>query len=106
MDEKNRGFVLVTDGKNHLLGIMTDGDVRRFIRRGQDFRDRTIDELMTKAPKTIPEDTSLARTIEFMQENEITTLAVVNEARELKGYVHLHDILGRGGTLKISLPQE
>ncbi|MBI4632572.1 MAG: KpsF/GutQ family sugar-phosphate isomerase [Deltaproteobacteria bacterium] len=105
MDEKNRGFVLVTDGKKHLVGILTDGDVRRLVRKGQDFKNKTIDELMTRSPKTIDENTSLARTIEFMQENEITTLAVVNDKLKLKGYVHLHDILGRGGTLKISLPE-
>jgi arabinose-5-phosphate isomerase len=106
MDEKNRGFVLVTDGEDHLKGILTDGDVRRLIRKGQDFKNKTIDEMMTKSPKTIDENTSLARTIEFMQENEITTLAVANENQELKGYVHLHDILGRGGTLKISVPDQ
>jgi arabinose-5-phosphate isomerase len=38
-----------------------------------------------------------------MQQKEITTLVVVNEKNQLKGYVHLHDILGRGGTLKISI---
>jgi arabinose-5-phosphate isomerase len=38
-----------------------------------------------------------------MQQREITTLAVVNKNNQLKGYVHLHDILGRGGTLKISI---
>ncbi|PIP08081.1 MAG: arabinose-5-phosphate isomerase, partial [Syntrophobacteraceae bacterium CG23_combo_of_CG06-09_8_20_14_all_50_8] len=48
--------------------------------------------------------TSLAETIEYMQKDEITTLAVVDDKRELKGYVHLHDILGRGGSLKISIP--
>ena len=106
MDEKNRGFVLVADGKEHLVGILTDGDVRRFVRKGQSFKNKTINEMMTRSPKTIDENTSLARTIEFMQENEITTLAVVNGKQKLRGYVHLHDILGRGGTLKISLPQE
>ena len=103
MDEKNKGFVLVTDAENHLLGILTDGDLRRLIHRGEHFRDGIIDEFMTRSPKTIDENTSVARTIETMQEREITTLVVVNEKQELKGYVHLHDILGRGGTLQISI---
>jgi arabinose-5-phosphate isomerase len=103
MDKKNKGFVLVTDAKNHLLGILTDGDLRRLVHRGEPFQDYVIDEFMTRSPKTIEENTSVARTIETMQQQEITTLVVVNEKKELKGYVHLHDILGRGGTLQISI---
>ena len=82
---------------------MTDGDVRRLIRKGKDIRDNTIDDLMTPSPKTIEEHASLAQTIEYMQREEITTLVVVNDKNRLKGYIHLHDILGRGGTLKMSL---
>ena len=102
IDAKNKGFVLVTDRKNQMLGILTDGDIRRLVRKRENFKGKTIDELMTLSPKTIEENTSLAQTIEFMQRDEITTLVVVNEKNQLKGYVHLHDILGRGGTLKIS----
>jgi len=103
MDRKNKGFVLVANTDNHLLGIFTDGDLRRLIHLGADFRERTIDEFMTRSPKTIEESTSVARAIETMQQQEITTLAVVNEKKQIKGYVHLHDMLGRGGTIKISI---
>ncbi len=101
MDRKNKGFVLITGSDNRLLGILTDGDVRRLARKRQPLDDLTVDEVMTKNPKTIAEDTSLARTIESMQQEEITTLAVTGDGRELRGYVHLHDILGRGGTVRI-----
>jgi len=104
MDEKNKGFVLITDKKKRLLGILTDGDLRRMIRKGISLKEKVIDELMTLSPKTIEENSSLADSIEFMQKKEITTLAVVDDNNVLKGYVHLHDILGRGGTLKISIP--
>lgn len=104
MDEKNKGFVLVTSRVNELVGILTDGDLRRMFRKGVDFKTKKIDELMTRSPKTIEENSSLAETIEFMQRDEITTLAVVDEKKKLKGYMHLHDILGRGGSLKISIP--
>jgi len=103
MDRKNKGFVLVVDRAGTLLGILTDGDVRRLVRRGADFLDRPIDDYMTKSPKTIDENASLAETIEVMQRMEITTLVVINGRNRLKGYIHLHDILGRGGTLKIAL---
>jgi len=104
MDANNKGFVLVTDRKKTLLGIFTDGDLRRLVKRGVSFHDKTVDEVMTRNPKTISENTSLAQTIESMQRDEITTLVVANGENTLKGYIHLHDILGRGGTLKIALP--
>jgi arabinose-5-phosphate isomerase len=105
IDRKNVGFVLVTDKKNKLLGILTDGDVRRMINKGISFEGKIIDNLMTRNPKTIDENVSLAQTMELMQKEEITSFAVVNEKKELKGYIHLHDILGRGGSVVISLTQ-
>jgi arabinose-5-phosphate isomerase len=99
----NVGFVLITDNKSNLLGILTDGDVRRMVSKGLSFEGLTVDEIMTANPKTIDEKASLAETVEFMQKKEITSLAVVNEKKKLKGYVHLHDIFGRGGSVNISL---
>lgn len=103
INNKNVGFVLITDKKNKLLGILTDGDVRRMIGKGISFDGKIIDEIMTRKPKTIDEKISLAQAMEMMQKSEITSFAVVNEKKELKGYVHLHDILGRGGSVSISL---
>jgi arabinose-5-phosphate isomerase len=103
LDRGNKGFVLVTNRKNCLTGILTDGDLRRLVRRGEDFRDKAIDDVMIPSPKTIEENASLAKTIEYMQKDEITTLVVVDKKNTLKGYIHIHDILGRGGTLKISV---
>ncbi len=105
MDEKNLGFVFITDDERHLLGILTDGDLRRHTRRGVSFTTAVVDELMTPSPKTIDPDTSLAQTIEIMQKDEITTLATIDGEGRLEGYIHLHDILGRGGTIKISVPR-
>jgi len=104
MDRQNKGFVLVTDETNHLLGIFTDGDLRRLIQHGRFSEKKTIDEVMTRGAKTISEELSLAQTVEMMQRDEITTFAVLGDGNVLLGYVHLHDILGRGGTIKISIP--
>ncbi|HOF04608.1 MAG TPA: KpsF/GutQ family sugar-phosphate isomerase [Syntrophales bacterium] len=104
MDINNKGFVLITDRGNTLLGIFTDGDLRRLVKRGLIALNAPIDEIMTRTPKTIDENASLAATIETMQKDEITTLVVVNGKKKLQGYIHLHDILGRGGTLKIAMP--
>ncbi|MCK4533937.1 MAG: CBS domain-containing protein, partial [Syntrophobacterales bacterium] len=85
-------------------GILTDGDLRRHIRKGTELKGRLVDDLMTEAPKTIAPNTSLAQTIEIMQKDEITALAIIDSNGHIEGYVHLHDILGRGGTIKISMP--
>lgn len=103
MDCKNLGFVLIADREQKLLGILTDGDLRRLIRKGHNFNLSRIDEIMTPSPKTIEENASVAEAIEIMQKHEITTLVVVSEKKELKGYIHLHDLLGRGGSLRISI---
>jgi arabinose-5-phosphate isomerase len=105
MDETNKGFVLVTDVTEKLLGILTDGDVRRLVSTGLDFRNQRIDSLMTRSPKSIRDNISVARTVETMQRMEITTLVVTDDENRIKGYVHLHDILGRGGTLKMTLSE-
>ena len=103
IDHKNVGFVLITDKRNKLLGILTDGDVRRLISNGISLEGKIIDDIMTRNPKTIDETASLAETIQHMQKDEITALAVINKTKELKGYLHMHDILGRGGSINISL---
>lgn len=103
IDRRNVGFTLVTDRRNNLLGILTDGDVRRMVSKGISLDDLTIDDIMTRNPKTIDEKKSLAETVEMMQKKEITSLAVVDKKNKLQGYVHLHDILGRGGSVNISL---
>ena len=105
MDEKNKGFVLVADPEDILLGILTDGDIRRLVRSGRDFRNEPIRSCMTGTPKTVRENVSVAQAIERMQRDEITTLVVTDGANRLQGYIHLHDILGRGGTLKMSLSE-
>jgi arabinose-5-phosphate isomerase len=105
INRKNVGFVLITSKKNQLLGILTDGDVRRIISKGISIEGKIINEVMTGNPMTIDEDLSLAHTMELMQKEEITSFAVVNEKKELKGYIHLHDILGRGGSVNISVNQ-
>jgi arabinose-5-phosphate isomerase len=103
MDGKNLGFVLVADRGDRVLGILTDGDLRRLIRKGHSFNESRIDEIMTPSPKVIDENASVAEAIAIMQRYEITTLVVVNGNKELAGYIHLHDLLGRGGSLRISI---
>jgi arabinose-5-phosphate isomerase len=103
INRRNVGFVLIVDDKNRLKGILTDGDVRRMIGKKISLADKMVKDVMTKDPLTIDENVSLAKAMEFMQKKEITSFAVVDDQNKLKGYIHLHDILGRGGSVNISL---
>ena len=104
IDRRNLGFVLITDRKERLKGILTDGDVRRCVKGGVRFDAIPVDDIMTTSPRTIDENATLARTVEMMETLEITTLVVTGKNNRLKGYIHLHDIFGRGGTLRMSVP--
>lgn len=104
IDRRNQGFVLITDRKDHLKGILTDGDVRRCVKRGVRFEAIPVDDIMTTSPRAIDESATLAQTVEMMETLEITTLVVTGKNNRLKGYIHLHDIFGRGGTLRMYVP--
>jgi len=91
MSEKRLGVVGVTDGDGRLLGVITDGDLRRNIERGLD---RTAREFMTSDPKTIGPDALVADAIALFDEYKITSLFVVEgvegNVRPI-GVVHIHD---------------
>ena len=95
INQQNLGFTLVTSG-NRLLGIITDGDLRRSLEKGPAVHECRSKDLMTQNPMTIYEDRTAAEALEIMERKLITALAVLNENRELTGIVHLHDLLGRG----------
>lgn len=96
MNAKRLGCVLVMDDGRRLLGIITDGDLRRAMLKYGDIRERKASEVMTPEPKTIREDQLASDALETMERNLITVLPVVDEAGAVKGILHLHDILGKG----------
>ena len=96
LNEKNKGAVLVVDGDNFVLGIVTDGDVRRALMDAI-FLDRIIAaELMTRNPICIKGTQMAADALSIMQQHEITALPITDENGRLEGMLHLHDLLGKG----------
>src|SRR5215470_16745299 len=94
MSRKKLGVTTVVDG-NRLLGIISDGDLRRLLeRRGKDALDLTAGECMTRDPKTISPHEFAATALAIMEEKKITSLVVVDDDRHLRGVVHLHDLWG------------
>lgn len=95
INDKNLGFTLVVDNDGKLKGIITDGDIRRFLLKQSDIGKGKIEECMTKNPKTIEEDRLAVQAIAIMEKLEITCLIIVDEDNKPKGIVHLHDLLGK-----------
>jgi arabinose-5-phosphate isomerase len=95
INRQNLGFALVTRG-DELLGIITDGDLRRFLVRDDRIYESSALNLMTANPLTIRENRTAAEALEIMERKLITALAVLDENHNLAGVIHLHDLLGKG----------
>ncbi len=93
MTEKCLGCAMVVDSNNKILGIVTDGDLCRHI--NDDLTKITSQEVMTKAPESIKEDTLATQALYIMNKKSITALPVV-KGQELVGVIHIHDILKAG----------
>jgi len=97
---KRLGVTGVTDAQGNLIGIITDGDLRRGLQNhGDKILSKRSDELMTLHPKTIGQDVLAARALSEMEENSprpITCLFVLDRGRKPVGVIHLHDILKTG----------
>lgn len=96
IDKKRLGCVLIIDKLQNLLGIITDGDLRRILLKYKSFKNLKVEEVMTKKPKVIEENSLAYEALELMEKHLITVLPVVNYDQKLVGILHLHDILGKG----------
>lgn len=94
---KRLGVTGVVDEKGDLIGVITDGDLRRGLEsKGNIFHFKARD-LMSRNPKTIPADALAARAVAVMEEHSITSLFILQDGgRRPKGVVHLHDLLKAG----------
>lgn len=95
---KKLGITGVVDEAGELLGVFTDGDLRRALERGYDVLEKPMLELMTRNPKRILRDNLAAKALQRMEEYSITSLFVFedDEARVPIGIIHLHDLLKAG----------
>lgn len=99
LEELNRGrlgVVVVTGEGGRLLGLLTDGDVRRMVCRGPLDLDGPVDASMTRNPRRVRQGEPSARALDIMEGHQIIVLPVVAEDDRLVGLIHLHDLLGKG----------
>lgn len=92
---KRLGATVVLSDKNELLGIVTDGDLRRMLATGKDYKKMKAKDIMGKNPKTIEQGELAARAFKLMEKNNITQL-IVTQKGKYKGVIHIHDILKEG----------
>jgi arabinose-5-phosphate isomerase len=92
MTRKGLGMTTVVDEAGRLVGVITDGDIRRLLLRGGPLETRRAGEVATRKPRTIGTDDLAAKALEAM-EGRITSLVVVDDSRRLRGVIHMHDIL-------------
>lgn len=96
MTQKRLGVTAVVDDNGILLGIITDGDLRRMLRNNIRFDDQLkAADIMTKSPKTISPDELAVEALDVLRKNEITQLAVTEKGTYL-GIIHLHDLIKEG----------
>lgn len=95
MTKKRLGVTAVADENEKLLGIITDGDLRRMLEQNSDIENMTAADIMSKNPKTIQSEELAIAALDIMRKNSITQLVVVNRGKYL-GIIHIHDLLKEG----------
>jgi arabinose-5-phosphate isomerase len=92
MSSKRLGMTCVVDDERRLVGVFTDGDLRRLMTRTSDVLGLTAGEVMTPRPMTIDRHLLAVEALKIMETHKITSVVVVDEARQVEGVVHLHDL--------------
>lgn len=96
VDHLEMGFTLVVDADNTLVGIITDGDIRRTIYRKENIYDLKVEDIMTPNPFRVLPDSPVYDALNTMEQYQITVLPVADSDGQVLGILHLHDILGKG----------
>lgn len=94
ISEKRLGVTAVIEN-NNVIGIVTDGDIRRMLNQRDQFSDLCAKDIMTKNPKSIDSSILVSEALDILENNSITQLVVIDN-NDYKGILHLHDILKEG----------
>lgn len=95
ISKKRLGATAVTGNNDELIGIITDGDLRRMMEKNNRLDQLVAQDIMTTTPKTIEHDALAVSALDLMRRHDITQLAVVN-GNEYAGIIHLHDLVREG----------
>ncbi len=92
INEKKFGLCIITDNKNKLSGIITDGDIRRGIIAKPDFLNTKASDISVKSPLSIKGNILATEALKILEEKKITSLIIVDNTKKIKGLLHLHDL--------------
>ena len=93
---KGLGMTAIVDDALHVLGVFTDGDLRRALDRAADLRTTRMDQVMTVGPKFVMPSMLAAEAVHLMETHRITSLIVLDEERKIVGALNVHDLLRAG----------
>ena len=93
---KRLGTTCVVDSKGVLMGIVTDGDLRRLLEKTLEIKDLIAKDVMTKKPKVLKESYLASFALQQMENYKITSLIITNDENKPVGIVHLHDLINLG----------
>jgi arabinose-5-phosphate isomerase len=96
MSRKGLGITTVQDNDGRLLGVITDGDLRRLMEKDRDPLARSAGEVMHKGPATIEPGTLATGALRLLETRRITSLVVTGQNDRVVGILHLHDLWGVG----------
>ena len=92
MSDKKLGMIAIVDGEGARAGIITDGDLRRILARGDDILAMRVDDAMGRSPVTIGRDELAAAALGLLESRKITSLVVIDGRRRVEGVLHVHDL--------------
>jgi arabinose-5-phosphate isomerase len=95
ISSKRLGATAVVNEGNTVLGIITDGDLRRMLKSHEDYKGLKASEIMSQNPKTTKPEINASKALAYMKSNSITHL-IVEEDGQLLGFIHMHDLLREG----------
>ena len=93
---KGLGMTAIVDDSMRVLGVFTDGDLRRALDRAADLQATRMDQVMTAGPKSVLPSTLAAEAVHLMETHRITSLIVLDDTGKLVGVLHVHDLLRAG----------
>lgn len=96
MTHKRLGMLMILDAERNLMGIFTDGDLRRVLNQDLDIQKTTIGQMMNRQPRTVHSGTLVADAMHVMKAFKITVLIVVDDVNKPLGVLHMHDVLRVG----------
>lgn len=90
------GVTAITDSENRVLGVITDGDLRRMLEKDTDLRTIRANEIMTRNPKMIGPDAMAIEALDLLRKHDITQLIVADANQQYLGVLHIHDLIKEG----------